>query len=313
MLYRSYQYRETTNWTSPLPPSSYQTTHFAQSVFQRTAPSTAYPTPPPPGINTSSSSLAYALGGPSPHPQPHHQPHPPRVYQPQESQAFYDDFLERKSRQMNQVPTPIVKAEPVRLEHARPVTPPPKAKQAPPEESPDPLALRSGGATRTMPSTSVTPQKRKPVVEIQVKSVKRPQLFKTPSTPSLGHQLNVTKTPQSSQSSIPVTPSSSATSFSNMSRMSVDSTPTHKRVMNLAYVAIPSKPLLTPASSRKGSHPDSFKRGAIGDTPDDLGGYGSEDGEPSSPIKPFNINDSVKSSARRTGDRDERGMSRMFK
>jgi cohesin loading factor subunit SCC2 len=46
----------------------------------------------------------------------------------------------------------------------------------------------------------------------------------------------------------------------------------------------------------------------INDTPDDLGGYSTEDEDGAySPIR-TNLNDTVKSSARRTGDRDERRM-----
>ena len=141
-----------------------------------------------------------------------------------------------------------------------------------------------------MSSTAVTPQKRKLVVEIQTPSIKRLQSMKSLSSSSLGEKSStVTKTPQSTQSSVPVTPSSSATSFSNISQASANSTPTTKRIVNLAYVSLPARPYLTPKSNRK---LDS----------DDLGGYG----EPSSPTK-RSVNDSVKSSARRTGDRDERG------
>jgi cohesin loading factor subunit SCC2 len=80
-------------------------------------------------------------------------------------------------------------------------------------------------------------------------------------------------------------------SLSSLSRASVGSTPTAKRI-NLAYVEIPPRPYLTPKSSRK---LDS----------DDLGGYGTGN---DSPTKNMGVNDSVRSSARRTGDRDERGI-----
>jgi cohesin loading factor subunit SCC2 len=50
----------------------------------------------------------------------------------------------------------------------------------------------------------------------------------------------------------------------------------------------------------------SRKKSRIGDDSPDLGGYGPVDGD-GSPIKRRNITDSVKSSARRTGDRDDRG------
>ncbi|KAJ3516976.1 hypothetical protein NLJ89_g794 [Agrocybe chaxingu] len=295
----SYQYREPVQWVDPAPPSSYQTNPFAQSVFQRTAPSNAYPTPPPPGISTSSSSLAFALGGPSAPLQTHALP-PPKVYKPQESQQFYDDFLERKAQQMELPPPPL--APPPRQEPLRVVTPPPKIQQIPPEESPDPLALRSASPTKSIPMQgSVTPKKRKAVVEIVSPFLKRMNSSKTLSSSSLNSlphsQSSAPKTPRTS---VPLTPSSTATSFSNMSGLSLNATPTHKKIVNKAYVSIPPSPWLTPSSSRK-----SIKK--VDDTPDDLGGYGSEEDGPSSPTKRARITDSVKSSARRTGDRDERG------
>jgi hypothetical protein len=75
-----------------------------------------------------------------------------------------------------------------------------------------------------------------------------------------------------------------------------------------AYRKWEESPWLTP-SSRKGSAISDSRTGknTVQDTPDDLGGYGSEDDVPLSPTKGRNVNDSVKSSARRTGDRDERG------
>ncbi|KAG2009721.1 proline-rich protein Rad9 [Coprinopsis cinerea AmutBmut pab1-1] len=137
---RSYPYQEPqqpSNW----PASSYQSTPFAQSVFQRTTPNSAYPTPPPPGISTSSSSLAFALGGPpqppprqqtvtqplfhptqAPLPQPAPAPQPAPVpqatvfpppsnppaaqasqptYNADDSASFFNSFLERKTREMN--------------------------------------------------------------------------------------------------------------------------------------------------------------------------------------------------------------------
>lgn len=74
----------------------------------------------------------------------------------------------------------------------------------------------------------------------------------------------------------------------------------------MAYVSVPPKPWLTPSSSHKGSAPQiSEKRlGKMKLDDDDLGGYGSDDFDGMySPTR----NDTAKSSARRTGDRDERG------
>jgi len=124
------------------------------------------------------------------------------------------------------------------------------------------------------------------MVEAQT-PVKRLHFMKSLSSSSLGA---ATMTPQSTRS-VQITPGSSAASLSDMSMSSMCSTPTAKRV-NLAYVEVPKPPYLTPKSTRK---LDS----------DDLGGYCTEN---DSPIKKMGINDSVRSSARRTGDRDERGI-----
>ncbi|KAF8158512.1 hypothetical protein B0H34DRAFT_797892 [Crassisporium funariophilum] len=288
----SYQYRDSMHWSPSGPSSSYQTPPFAQSIFQRTAPSTAYPTPPPPGISSSSSSLAFALGGPT---QQIKQPsHSARVYQPQESHVFYDDFLERKVRQMEAIlpPPPIAHQQPLRS-----VTPP--AKLPPPEESPDPLALQS--LPRPNPLHR-TPQKRKPVVEIESPSIKRIHSLK--ALPNLSNTQPIM--PKTPRSTVPLTPSSMSTS---LLQESLSVTPTAKRIVNTAYVSVPPSPWLTPSSSRKGSFYMGSGKGKmkIDDTPDDLGGYGSEYDGPSSPTKRISIHDSVKSSARRTGDRDERG------
>ena len=270
--------------------SSFQTRPFAHSIFQRTAPSIAYPTPPPPGISASSSSLAFALGGPPS--QPKHPPPAPKVYQPQDSHAFYENFLEQKSRQIN----PPLPSSLVRSDTLRTVTPPPKAEPIPSEESPDPLAILSPTA-----DFAVTPKKRKSVVEMESPSIKRMHSMNSFISHS-GSQSTLPKTPQSKA---PLTPGSS---MSSTSQMSVNATPTVKRVVNLAYVSIPPSPWSTP-SSRKGSMVIDPRTGKhkVQDTPDDLGGYGSEDDGPLSPMKGRSVHDSVKSSARRTGDRDERG------
>lgn len=185
-------------------------------------------------------------------------------------------------------PLTIIQQEP-----PRPFTPP--MKETPPEESPDPLALVSGSSSHTT-SAVVTPKKRKLVLDIQSPSIKRLQSTKSVSSLSIGSTSeSSTKTPQSVQTSVPVTPSSSMMSFTNSDR-TVYSTPTVKRIVNKAYVSVPPIPYyLTPKSARK---LDS----------DDLGGYGSEESSPSSPTKRTSIHDSVRSSARRTGDRDDRGM-----
>jgi cohesin loading factor subunit SCC2 len=282
LISRSYQYPEHTDWAPSEPSSSFQTRPFAHSVFQRTTPSSAYPTPPPPGISASSSSLAFALGGPPS--QPKLPPPLPKVYQPQDSHAFYEDFLEQKTRQIN--PLPLVRSDTLRA-----ITPPPKAQAMSPEESPDPLAIQSHT------DFTVSPKKRKPVVDMESPSIKRMHSVKSFVSHS-GSQPMLPKTPQSKA---PLTPGSS---MSSTSQMSVNTTPTVKRVVNLAYVSIPSSPWSTP----KGSMViDPRSKHKVRESPGDLGGYGSEDDGPPSPTKGRSVHDSAKSSARRTGDRDERG------
>ncbi|KAG5653655.1 hypothetical protein H0H81_011615 [Sphagnurus paluster] len=229
----SYVYQDPSNWSSQH--SHYQANPFAQSVYQRTAPTHAYPTPPPPGIRTSSSSLAFALGRPP--------PPPPIAYTPQESPAFFNNFLEQKSLE-------ITAAQ-------RPATPPPKPVVVQ-QESPDPLALQPG-----VPAVpAVTPRKRKVYVQLQSPAVKRIQseaLRTAPRTPAR-----------------PGTPSKATSTARQM-----------------AYVAVPPKPWLTPTSSHTGS--TTKMKGQ--DSPD-LGGYGSEDEDDS----PTRGSDNLKSSARRIGD-----------
>ncbi|KJA14685.1 hypothetical protein HYPSUDRAFT_208513 [Hypholoma sublateritium FD-334 SS-4] len=83
-------------------------------------------------------------------------------------------------------------------------------------------------------------------------------------------------------------------------------TPTHKRIVNNAYVSILPSPWSTLALTRK-TNGSSGKWQAS----DDLGGYESQDDGPSSPSKRSGLSDSVKSSARRTGDRYERGLEKL--
>ncbi|TFK39055.1 hypothetical protein BDQ12DRAFT_682942 [Crucibulum laeve] len=339
----SYHYQEPMNWTPPVHHSSFQTTPFAQSVFQRTVPSSAYPTPPPPVISSSSSSLAFALGNPTMQ-QLQLQPPPPpqlpvqpqhQVYKQEQSPAFFEEFLDRKSQDVNSSSSTSIYASNYNMNMnnvassssnglaniKRPATPPRKF-APPPEESPDPLALNY---TPNIPSTTLTPRKRKSVVEMESPSVKRLQATKSTSAVS-SSAAKVWKSvipkaqsvdsmlPKSVATPVPVTPSS--TSRSNSTNASAFGTPTPRRIVNKAYVEVPKPVWLTPSSSSGRKTPTScFKtpgmsekqRGkmrvdGVEDTPDDLGGYGSEEG---SPVKRGLMSD-VKTSARRTGDRDDR-------
>ena len=278
LLSRSYA---ATNWaqSSSGSSSSFQTNPFAHSVFQQTTPANVYPTPPP-GITSSSSSLAYALGPPPPQPQPQ------KIHTADESSAFFDRFLEEKNREMDA--TTVLPQ--------RPKTPPPKPNLQIPQESPDPIALQSS-MSKAIPST--TPRKRKVYVQLESPSVKRVQSTKSFHSDSFGKLSSIATTPSTP---VPSTPSTFSTSMSTSTSTSkISMTPSR---MTLAYVAVPPKPWLTPSSPLKGSLKQLGKMKII-DTPD-LGGYGTEDDDGAySPIR-TNLNDTIKSSARRTGDRDER-------
>ncbi|KAG6853818.1 hypothetical protein C0991_001064 [Blastosporella zonata] len=250
---------EPTNWVQPpIPPSNFQTNSFAQALYPRTAPSIAYPTPPPPGITSSSSSLAFALGGPS---NP-----PPTVYPAQQSQPFFDNFLEQKSREIDAT--------------RRPATPPACPPPPPIEESPDPLALMSNE------KSAVTPRKRKVYVELESPAVKRAQYIQSTH--------NKPATPQ--------TPKSSTSMFSNTSNTSVTPRGTHMAYVKVPQVPWLTPTSSRKGSDTPMSNKQLGKRKSIDESPD-LGGYGSDDEGAHSPTRSDIVKNSA---ARRTGDRDDR-------
>lgn len=156
-----------------------------------------------------------------------------------------------------------------------------------PLESPDPLALAPSSST-AFPRSTVTPRKRKSGFHTESPSLKRVQ------------PTSMFRTPQKS-----LTPSSSQTSTT--------ATATSKSSKKLEpYIEVPPLPKswFTPSRSASQKSVTSLSRKMQGkmkvdDTPDDLGGYGSVDDD-DSPRRYWNSG--VKSSARRTGDRDDRGM-----
>lgn len=304
-------------------------------------------------MTTSSSSLAYALGPPPapiyPRPAPPPQLSPPqRVYHPQESAAFLDDFLQQKTREMNQPDRTINHAHstqprPVPPQH-RPLTPPATV-LPPPQESPDPLSLLEPApsisrtnSTATIPS--FTPRKRKMIAQLDSPTVKRIHSLKSlhpsaqkspqrsprpahpPVTPSrASFSSSLSSLPPSSQ---PRPPSQPPTQTPVLGR---SSTPTPKRIVNLAYVAVPPRPWLTPSSSQTSpsatASPTRHGRLRESGTPD-LGGYGSEEDaegdfdydlgfaeehphtSPTRSRAAAAAAAQLPSSARRTGDRDDR-------
>ena len=172
------------------------------------------------------------------------------------------------------------------MDPSRAATPPPRTTQQAPLESPDPLALVPSSST-LFSAPAVTPRKRKPEVYIESPALKRVQSTSNFITPH--------------KSLSPLTPQTSTTATSKSS----------KKLQ--PYIEVPPLPKswFTPSRSSSQKSITSLSKKMQGkmkvdDTPDDLGGYGSVDDD-DSPRRYWNS--SVKSSARRTGDRDDRGIS----
>lgn len=222
------------SWTIT-PSNSYNPPAIAGSILHRFNPTTAYPTPPPPGIRSSSSSLAFALGYPS-------QAKPqPRVYKPEESGPFFKDFLHRSAQ--------LLDSKPVQPTNT-PQQSPQKVDPRPPKQPPPPAA----------PQPSVTPRKRKSPDELITPSQKRIQAANPTNSPSTLRSTSETPSHRSSKSSRQV----------------------------LAYVNVPPPTWKTPSTQPPKLSGDL----ASGDESDDSN----------------HIHANIKSSARRTGDRDERGI-----
>lgn len=228
-----------TQWNRNSASSSFQAPALANSLLQRLNPSAAYPTPPPPGIQASSSSLAFALGNPNKRPNE-------RVYKPEESGPFFKDFLNRSAQLLENKSTPstsfVPRKDAVKVESV---------------PRPSNLSLIS------VDETISTPRKRK-----------SPEGLSTPS------KRIQTSAPQHT------TPASRAVSTAP-SQTSSKTTP--RQVM--AYVHVPPASWKTPSKKRLR----------------DEVGVSDESEEEESRYTQRGVLASVKSSARRTGDRDERG------
>ncbi|KAF9806781.1 hypothetical protein IEO21_08541 [Rhodonia placenta] len=262
-------------------PSSYQSIPFAHSVFQHSAPSTAYPTPPPPGISTSSSSLAHALEEPIPK-------RAKTIYKPEESKQFFNDFIAKSSADA---------ASQSLLKRSHPTTPHRPRQVLREEESPDPLAI--GFSSPHTPTSMQTPRKRKTIPCVELPSLKRLQLDQVSKTSS--------KSSAKSSTKLARTPT--------VSTGNVLGTPTAKRL--LPYVEVPCLPqeYLTPTSRKRTRSPSRTPvlngkgkgKARDMDYDGDLGGFGSSDDDgPRNGHRPI-PNGSVHSSSKRaTGERDDR-------
>jgi cohesin loading factor subunit SCC2 len=136
------------------PSSNYEASVYTEPVFHRPTIGPDYSIPPPPGITTSSSSLAYALGRPNPEKSR-------STAKPEEPDLFLDPL----SKTSQNLPRSTNQST------FQPSTP--KSSFIPlPQESPDPLALLPFNPMS--PLTPLTPlRKRKLVVEIDSSPIKR--------------------------------------------------------------------------------------------------------------------------------------------
>ncbi|KIJ60270.1 hypothetical protein HYDPIDRAFT_32393 [Hydnomerulius pinastri MD-312] len=241
--FNQYNYTAPSNWTRVPTNTSYQAPALASSLLQRFNPTSPYPTPPPPGIRSSSSSLAFALGNPNKAVKPQE-----RVYKPEESGPFFKDFLNRSAQLLDTKPVP-------------PANAPQVAQVAIPKVEPSPTKL----SVPVVYEPSLTPRKRK-----------SPDDLTTPSRKRMNGSTPVQRTPTARSGSEARSQSSSKT--------------TPRQVM--AYVNVPTPTWKTP--SRKPSK--HRENSASADESDDEDDYYAE----------RDIQASLKSSARRTGDRDER-------
>ncbi|KAG9315547.1 hypothetical protein JVU11DRAFT_3168 [Chiua virens] len=193
-----YSFSAPTGWTLA-PSDSYNPPAIANSVLQRLNPTSAYPTPPPPGIRSSSSSLAFALGYPS---QVKSQQ---RVYKPEESGPFFKDFLNRSAQLLDSKPTqPTTTEQPPAKADVLPPKPLPPAVPQPPSltprkrKSPDDHVtpsqkrIHAANPASSNPigrSTSETPSHKSIKTSRQVLAYVNvpPPTWKTPSTKSSKH------------------------------------------------------------------------------------------------------------------------------
>ncbi|KAK7023031.1 sister chromatid cohesion protein [Favolaschia claudopus] len=244
--------------------STYRTNPFAHAVLQRSNPATAYPTPPPPS-SSSSSSLANALG-PSPV-----QSQPP--YVPQQSAAFFDQFLEQKSKEIARSHIPA----------QRP--PPPPAKPPKVEVAPSPKIL--------------------PPPPASIKSL-RP---KTPPADS-----NQEPSPSRGESGSPGndharhhTPQTQIHDPARFTQRQAHALPPPNPRTYHTQQHVPREHVIDPRVqlflALPTSSDDVMRPMRPPDSPNDLGGYGSEE---ESPRKKLSNSGGRVTSARRTGDRDER-------
>jgi cohesin loading factor subunit SCC2 len=255
-------------------------------------PPAAYPTPPPPGIRSTSSSLAFALGHPLTYPN---QSKPSIEHAPKRKEPVvaFNDFVAQKdqekpaersikgeqplrsTQQLSQVASESLQSNShLGVQQAIPT---PQIHVVPSTCSSTPVTPRSNAnppclLVSSLPTdNSLTPRKRKYADEVKGSPLKR--VHTVPSEPQ--------EESRAQSRSLQATPSSSR------------ATPRHV----MAYVELPPLPSAWRTPSKK--HSSTSTR------PENFDASGSEE-EDDLRYK-LGTYTSVKSSARRTGDRDERG------
>ncbi|KAF7365521.1 Sister chromatid cohesion protein [Mycena venus] len=172
------------------------------------------------------------------------------------------------------LPHPQNRPPKVELAIAPKPMPQPSTSSRPPKVELESLQSRRVQIPLQLPP-AITPRKRKSVTQLDSPNIKRvhsPHPTPVPVTPSTTSRASLASTPSSSFS-----------------------TPSRPRV-TMSYVEVPSKPwTVTPKSKMHPMDPP--------DSPNDLGGYGTDDG---SPRKTSSNSGGRVTSSRRTGDRDER-------
>ncbi|TRM61170.1 hypothetical protein BD626DRAFT_502962 [Schizophyllum amplum] len=302
----------------PFPRQSQEHAHttspFAHSVFQQMTPLNAYPTPPPqssrqlkpPPVN----SLMYALGG-APADMNRYQPSPP---EPMQSPQFFDDFLAARSRQLDTKPQ-VHHTVQTPSRGSTTVGFPPRSKARLPlpefeQESPDPLALTSSPPkpvdspskpkAATFSAASLTPKKRKSIFQLESPSIKRVSSNQSirgniPSTPTSHH--NASRSRVRSQPETAEHPYTSYSYKSSTRPLAASLLKSGSTVIDCIEIRRPA--WLTPQSKHR-----KRKDGSREESPDPLDDYAPI--EQLSPTRTKLFNDNVKTSARKTGDRDER-------
>lgn len=244
--------------------------------MQQVAPYNAYPTPPPASstFQSTSSSLAGALGPMDVQPRQREERKPMQQYNPSESKSFFNKFLSDKVKEL-----PKPKPQPRQTIFNNPPLPSsPLAAQS----SPDPL-LKSVTASPLTPinASQFTPKKRK-MIEVLIESPTK----KIATSPS-PFSSQLTPLPPSS----PRTPQTS-TSSTIMKSENANTFP-KPRMQVVVELSTPSRNWSSPQSQRRMQSSD-------------LGGYGSEDELEYAKRREMLLNG--RSPGKKTGERDERGM-----